>query len=66
LGHGVFTHALLQGLRGKANMFGNDNAVTIKELDTYLGFVVKELTNGSQVPVLHAPGGFKDFVFAKL
>ena len=66
LKHGVFTYALLQGLKGKANMFGDDKDISIKELDTYLGFVVRKLTNDSQVPVLHAPGGFKDFVFAKL
>lgn len=66
LGHGVFTYALLQGLRGRADMIGDDKAISIKELDAYLSLTVTKLTNGIQVPVLHAPGGFKDFVFAKL
>jgi len=66
LGHGVFTYALLQGLRGRADMIGDDKVVTIQELNVYLSLIVNKLTNGSQVPVLHAPGGFKDFVFAKL
>ena len=66
LRHGVFTYALLEGLQGKADILGDDKTITIKELDTYLSSRVSELTNGSQIPVLHAPGGFKDFVFTKL
>jgi len=66
LGHGVFTYALLEGLGGKADLLGDDKTITIKELDNYLDFTVEALTNGRQKPVLHAPGGFKNFVFARL
>ncbi|TGO02504.1 hypothetical protein PN36_23945 [Candidatus Thiomargarita nelsonii] len=64
LKHGVFTYALLQGMKGKADMNG-DKQIKIKELDAYLSNQIEYLTEGQQVPVLHAPGGFKDFVFAR-
>jgi uncharacterized caspase-like protein len=64
LKHGVFTYALLEGMKGKADSNG-DKYIKIKELDTYLSNQIEYLTEGGQVPVLHAPGGFKDFVFAR-
>jgi len=64
LKHGVFTYALLEGLNAHADM-NRDSLIKIKELDAYLSNKIEELTNGQQVPVLHAPGGFKDFVFAR-
>ena len=64
LKHGVFTYALLEGLNAHADM-NHDSLIKIKELDAYLSNKIEELTNGQQVPVLHAPGGFKDFVFAR-
>ncbi len=65
LKHGVFTYALLKGLDGEADS-NNDNRLKIKELDSYLSNKMEKLTDGNQQPVLHAPGGFKDFVFAQL
>ncbi len=65
LKHGVFTYALLKGLRGEADS-NSDKRLKIKELDSYLSNKIDKLTSGNQVPVLHAPGGFKDFVFARL
>jgi WD40 repeat protein len=64
LKHGVFTYALLEGMKGKAD-FNRDKHIKIKELDAYLSNRIEYLTEGGQVPVLHAPGGFKDFVFAR-
>jgi len=64
LKHGVFTYALLQGMKGKADLNG-DKQIKIKELDAYLSNEIEYLTEGQQVPVLQAPGGFKDFVFAR-
>jgi len=64
-GHGVFTYALLEGLSGKADTF-KDGRVTITELHTYLTNRVESLTDMTQRPVLHVPGGFKNFVFSKL
>jgi len=66
LKHGIFTYALLEGLNGKADLISQDKLITIKELDAYLSDKIKKLSNGHQEPVLHAPGGFKDFVFARL
>ena len=65
LKHGVFTYAFLKGLNGDAD-YHKDNRLKIKELDSYLSNKIEELTDGNQKPVLHAPGGFKDFVFAWL
>ncbi len=42
LGHGVFTYALLEGLKGKADT--GDRKITVKEIDAYLQSVVPELT----------------------
>ena len=64
LKHGVFTYALLEGLKGKAD-YNRDKLIKIKELDNYLSEEVEKLTDGHQVPVLHAPGGLKNFVLAQ-
>jgi uncharacterized caspase-like protein len=64
LKHGVFTYALLEALKGKADING-DSYIKINEINAYLSNQIEYLTEGGQVPVLHAPGGFKDFVFAR-
>ncbi len=64
LQHGVFTYALLEGLKGKAD-YNGDKFIKIKELDNYLSDRMERLTDGHQLPVLHAPGGFKNFVLAR-
>ncbi|MCX6137974.1 MAG: caspase family protein [Ignavibacteriales bacterium] len=48
-GHGVFTHFLLQGLKGEADR-NNDYTVTIGELMDYVEEMVKRQTNGNQHP----------------
>ncbi len=65
LGHGVFTHALLKGLKGKADLMGDDNVISINELHTYLEFTIKTVTDGSQVPTSNTTAGFKNFGFVK-
>jgi len=42
LKQGVFTYALLQGLKGKADLMGDDNVISINELYTYLEFTYYE------------------------
>ncbi len=42
LGHGTFTYALLNGLRGKAD--NGDKSITVKEIDAYLQLEVPEIT----------------------
>ena len=66
LKHGVFTYALLKGLKGKADLVGDDNVISINELYTYLEFTVKTLTNYNQVPISNTSVGFKNFGFVQL
>ena len=65
LGHGVFTYALVNGLRGDADSF-EDQRITMTELNAFVANSVPSLTRNAQVPTLSVPGGFKDFVVARL
>ncbi len=42
LGHGTFTYALLEAMKGKAD--NGDRKITVKEIDAYLQAIVPELT----------------------
>jgi len=44
LGHGVFTYAILQGLKGEADGGKRDKKVTVKELSAFLNDKVPELS----------------------
>jgi len=66
LGHGVFTYALLEGLKGKADALDGNKQVTFKELDAWLSVRVPKLSDGAQTPVLNLPPSFKDFAFVRL
>lgn len=44
LGHGVFTYALLEGLKGFADGGSRDGKITVNELSAYLEDLVPELT----------------------
>ncbi len=69
LGHGVFTYSLLKGLKGKADMFDEDNRkkITFKELDAYVSLLVAQLTGNRQKTVSQAGfAGFADFTFLQL
>lgn len=50
-GHGVFTHFLLEGLKGKAD-FTKDGAVTLGELTAYLSEEVRRATANAQSPTV--------------
>jgi uncharacterized caspase-like protein len=50
LGHGVFTYYLLEGLKGKADVDG-DNFVTVDEAYSYLSIHVPKITGQNQHPV---------------
>jgi len=50
LRHGVFTHFLLEGLRGKADLDG-DKVITIDEIYNYVSQKVPAATNQNQHPV---------------
>lgn len=59
-GNGAFTKALVEGLRGRADMAGSGR-VTHKMLDLYVSERVKRLTDGAQSPVTITPSGVPDF-----
>ncbi len=44
LGHGVFTYAILEGLKGEADGGSKDKQITIKELDAFIQDKVPELS----------------------
>ena len=59
-GNGAFTRALLEAFRGNGD-YNNDGAVSINELNLYVGEEVKRLTNNQQTPVLQKPDSIRDF-----
>lgn len=61
--HGYFTLALVEGLAGKAD-FNRDGLVHLKELETYTGRRVRELSGGEQTPGLAKPGSIRSFPLA--
>ena len=63
LGHGAFTFALMQGLRGEAVPKGQSE-IQILALQNYVCNRVSELTGGRQEPTVHLSGA-KNFVIAQ-
>lgn len=61
--NGAFTKALVEGLRGKADLLGKGK-ITINTLDAYVGERVKELTKGKQAPTTVKPPNVPDFPVA--
>jgi WD40 repeat protein len=59
-GNGAFTKALVEGLSGKADLFGR-KVVSIKTLDAYVADRVKELTRGEQTPTMIVPQSIPDY-----
>jgi uncharacterized caspase-like protein len=55
LGHGIFTHYLLEALGGAADLDG-DGAVTVREVHLYLQRKVHERSAGVQTPQLYNIG----------
>jgi uncharacterized caspase-like protein len=54
LGHGLFTHAVLEGLRGAADGDG-DGSVTLVELSAFIETKVPQLSNAQQRPYISIP-----------
>lgn len=63
LGHGVFSHALIEGLEGKAKSNGSKNTISIMELGVFVSNEVKRLTAGAQQPAYFLSG--VDFEIAR-
>ncbi|MCA8900432.1 MAG: caspase family protein [Hyphomonas sp.] len=60
--NGVFTYALLKGLRGHAADFDGDGQVEIREISRYVQQEVPRLTNFGQVPSNRSDNIFNNFV----
>ena len=58
--HGVFTYAILQGLKGEAD-FLKKGVITTTALDLYLRDKVRELTQNQQEPKSFRADGLDDF-----
>ncbi len=58
--NGAFTKALIEGINGKADLFGKGKN-SIKALDAYIAERVKELTSGKQSPTVVIPQSMPDF-----
>ncbi|MBF0184346.1 MAG: caspase family protein [Magnetococcales bacterium] len=67
LGHGVFTYALLEGMKGKADRKPNDGQVSVSELlafvQQYVPFLNQKYETSSMTPVVNSRGD--NFAVAK-
>jgi WD40 repeat protein len=62
--HGLFTYAIIEGMRGGADVI-KDGVITMKELDAYVSARVPEMSGGAQHPVSTVKNGnYIDFVVA--
>lgn len=63
--NGVFTKALVEGLRGVAD-YAEDGKITVSELETWTSVRVTQLTAGAQTPTLAKPNAVPDYTVAAL
>jgi uncharacterized caspase-like protein len=69
LKHGLFTYAIIQGMKGAADMdfgSGKNGIVTMKELDAYVSETVPILAKGLQHPITDTPQGYANFTVAEV
>lgn len=64
-GHGAFTKAVVEGLKGAADQDGS-GSVTVTLLEYYVGQRVRQLTQEQQIPTSVKPGSNTDFPIAKV
>jgi hypothetical protein len=63
-GNGAFTKAIIEGLlEGRADLMHN-GTITVSQLDAYVTNRVKDLTNGTQHPVMARPPTVSDYPIA--
>lgn len=62
-GNGVFTKAVVEGLKGRADLRQNGQ-ITVSMMETYISERVKELTQEQQTPTTAKPGTVPDFLVA--
>jgi len=63
--HGIFTYAIIQGMKGGADFFKNGK-IKMKALDAYVSETVEQLTNRSQQPTTNTPDGYVNFIVAEI
>jgi len=64
LKHGLFTYALLEGLKGNADVMKRDQIIYINELGNFVRERVKQLSGGAQHTIYYEPppeSGFQPF-----
>jgi uncharacterized caspase-like protein len=61
--NGAFTKAVVEGLSGKADPYKQDY-ISVKSLDAYISYRVKELTDGRQHPNTIIPESIHNFAIA--
>jgi uncharacterized caspase-like protein len=54
LKNGLFTHALIQALEGRADV-NHDGVVTLAEVDAYVDNLVRQISQGRQNPTMQRP-----------
>jgi len=64
LGHGVFTYAVIEGLKGGADL-SRDRFIEAQKLSTYVLGAVRKLTADKQLPTF-TQSGRSDFVISKV
>jgi hypothetical protein len=62
--HGVFTLALIEGLKGHAD-FDNDKHVFVHEVNLFANVLVKKMTKGMQNPITICPPSIPSFALTK-
>ncbi|GBU27668.1 hypothetical protein R84B8_01205 [Treponema sp. R8-4-B8] len=63
--HGVFTYAILQGLKGEADLM-KKGVITATALELYIKDKIPALTEGQQTPYVSRPEGLDEFEMAVL
>ena len=65
LGHGVFTHVLVKGLKGEADV-AQEKEVRVFDLGAFVEREVRKLTNGRQTPDFYKKPGAENFVLVRM
>lgn len=63
LGMSTFTHYLVEGLNGRADVMGNNGLITLSELYVYVQYHVAARTNAQQIPMLGRIKGDGEMLF---
>jgi hypothetical protein len=64
LGMSTFTHFLAEGLKGRAEILGNNGVITLTELFLYVQYEVARQTDSQQIPMLGRMKGAGEMLFA--